>query len=58
MEDKCCWACRSQYGCTNNKCEHHVSVRRQQDADDLARRLYRDPTADRAVSNVMRARNG
>ena len=52
--DVCCFLCRSQFGCMNSKCEHHVIARRTDDADDNARRLYRNPTQDQAIANVMR----
>lgn len=54
--DICCYTCRSQFGVclTGYRCEHHVAARIRDDANDRARRLYRNPTQDEAIANVMR----
>jgi len=56
MTDTCCHVCRSQFGVclTGYRCEHHISARITEDADDRARRLYNNPTQDQAIENVMR----
>ena len=56
-DDPCCFVCKGVHGIclTRGACEHHVAARRRQDADDRARRLYRDPTGDAAVARAMRA---
>jgi hypothetical protein len=56
MADSCCFACKSAFGIclTGYRCDHHVEARRTEDADDHARRLYRNPTQDEAIANVMR----
>lgn len=56
MTDSCCHVCRSQFGVclTGYRCEHHISARITEDADDRARRLYNNPTQDQAIENVMR----
>lgn len=58
MADICCYTCRSQFGIclTGYRCDHHVAARITEDADDHARRLYRNPTQDEAIANVMRDR--
>lgn len=53
MSDHCCWACRSQFGCVNTNCQHHLETRRTQDANDRARNTIRRPTEDQAIWNVM-----
>lgn len=59
MPDVCCSICRSQFGVclTGYRCEHHVTARIEEDANDRARKLYANPTQDQAIANVMRARN-
>lgn len=56
MTDACCHVCRSQFGVclTGYRCDHHVTARITEDADDRARQLYRNPTQDEAIANVMR----
>jgi hypothetical protein len=56
MTDSCCHVCRSQFGVclTGYRCEHHISARITEAADDRARRLYNNPTQDQAIENVMR----
>lgn len=56
--DVCCFLCKSQYGCMNSKCDHHITARIADDADDNARRLYRNPTQDEALANIDRERRG
>jgi hypothetical protein len=58
MSDRCCFTCKGAYGIclTGYRCEHHVAARRTEDADDYARRLYRNPTQDEAIRNVMNPR--
>lgn len=56
--DVCCFLCKSQYGCMNSNCDHHITARIADDADDRARRLYRDPTGDTAIANITRERKG
>ena len=55
--DVCCWACRSPTGVclTRRTCEHHLKAERAENADDQARKLYNNPTQDRAIANVMRS---
>lgn len=57
-QDNCCYWCKSQWGCTNHHCDHHREFAKQDEADAKARRTYRDPVANTAVNNVMRARKG
>ena len=57
-QDVCCWACRTPYGCGRPTCDHHREFAKQDEADAKARRTYRDPVANTAVNNVMRARKG
>jgi hypothetical protein len=56
MSDVCCYVCRGAFGVclTGYRCSHHVETRRTEDADDKARRLYNNPTQDKAIANVMR----
>jgi hypothetical protein len=56
MADVCCFTCKGAYGIclTGYRCEHHVTTRRTEDADDKARRTVRRPTEDQAIANVMR----
>jgi hypothetical protein len=56
MSDSCCFTCKSVFGIclTGYRCDHHMSARITEDADDHARRLYRNPTQDEAIANVMR----
>jgi hypothetical protein len=58
MADHCCSICKGAYGIclTGYRCEHHVTARRTEDADDHARRLYRNPTQDEALANIDRER--
>ena len=57
LSDSCCSTCKGPYGiCRNRGCWHHIETRRRQDADDVSRRLHRDPTGDQAVNNIMRSR--
>lgn len=57
MIDACCWACRGALGiCLNHRCNHHIQADIQDEADAKSRRTIRDPTAERAIGNVMRAR--
>lgn len=60
MADNCCHICRSQFGTclTGYRCEHHVAARIRDNADDRARRLYRNPTQDEALNNIDRERRG
>lgn len=57
-QDVCCFLCKSQFGCMNSNCEHHITARIADDADDRARRLYRNPTQDEALANIDRERRG
>lgn len=52
--DVCCFLCRSQYGCMNSRCDHHVAARIEEDANDRARKLYSNPTQDQATANIER----
>lgn len=52
--DRCCFICRTPFGCAAPNCEHHIEARRTADADDKARKLYNNPTQDKAIANVMR----
>lgn len=56
MSDRCCFTCRGAFGIclTGYHCEHHLTARRTEDADDQARRLYNNPTQDKAIANVIR----
>lgn len=55
MSNPCCWACRGALGiCLNYRCNHHIQADIQDEADARARRTVRDPTAERAIANVMR----
>jgi len=57
LSDYCCSACKGAFGiCRDSNCWHHIDTRRRQDKDDVSRRLYRDPTGDEAVNNVIRSR--
>ncbi|WP_168709301.1 hypothetical protein [Arthrobacter sp. PAMC25564] len=38
----------------NSNCDHHVTARIADDADDKSRQTYRNPTQDQAIFNVMR----
>lgn len=60
MADNCCYLCRGAFGVclTGYRCEHHITARRTEDADDHARRLYRNPTQDEALANIERERRG
>ncbi|MFS0715497.1 hypothetical protein ABC337_04875 [Arthrobacter sp. 1P04PC] len=56
MSDRCCHVCRGAFGVclTGYRCDHHIITRQTEDADDNARRTYRNPTQDEAIRNVMR----
>lgn len=51
--DNCCFLCRSPHGVclTKYTCEHHVTARLEEERAVI---VYRDPTGERAVGNVMR----
>lgn len=56
MTDRCCFICRTPFGCAVPNCTHHLESRRTADADANATSTHRDPTGNRAVANVMRER--
>ena len=58
MSDPCCALCKSVPGvCLSRyQCEHHKQAEAQADANHAARQTIRDPTAARAIRNVMAAR--
>jgi len=56
-DDKCCFLCKSPWGCTTHgKCGHHQEARRRQYIEDHRRPGYADPTGDTAAANVDRER--
>lgn len=56
--DVCCVLCKGAHGiCLSRyQCDHHKQAQKQDDANHRARQLYRNPTQDQALNNVMRAR--
>lgn len=59
MTDNCCHLCKGPHGiCLSRyQCQHHQEADAQDEANNRARRTYNNPTQDRAIANVMRARN-
>lgn len=55
-QDRCCYWCKSPFGCMNHQCQHHKDAEKQAEADAKARRTHKDPTADRAIARADRAR--
>lgn len=55
-EDPCCIVCQSRAGvCLSlHQCHHHKTAQRQLEADDRARRTYRDPVVDQVLRNLDR----
>lgn len=55
-EDLCCAVCYSTSGvCLSlHQCHHHKAAQRQLEADDRARRTYRDPVVDQVLRNLDR----
>ena len=58
MSDPCCPLCKGAYGICLSRygCEHHRVADAQDEANHRATRTIRDPTASRAIANVMKER--
>ncbi len=58
MSDPCCALCRGPHGIclSRHSCQHHKIAQAQDDANHRARKLYNNPTQDKAIANVMRGR--